>query len=59
MNKFFFLIQILLSFNIAIQIELDENILRFIYDKSIIIMKGMSENKLLCYNTLSNNKTII
>ena len=59
MNKFFFLIHILLSFNIAFQIELNENILGTIYDKSIIIIKGMSENELLCYDTLANNKTVI
>ena len=59
MNKFSFLTYLLLSLTITVQIEMNGNILDIIYDKAIIIIKGMSEQSHVCYDTLANNKTVI
>ena len=41
MNKYLLFICVLLSLNLTFQFELDENIMGTIYDKAIVILKGM------------------
>ena len=59
MNKYLLFICVLLSLKITIQFELAENVIGTIYDKAIVILKGMSENNYSCYDILENNKTLI
>ena len=59
MNKYLLFICVLLSLKITIQFELAENVIGTIYDKAIVILKGMSEKNFSCYNILENNKTLI
>ena len=58
MNKIFLLSYLLFFLTITVEFEVDDNILGTFYDKSIMIIKGMSENY-SCYNMLVDNKTVI
>ena len=59
MNKFSFLTYVLLSLTLTIQVEKNSNFVETLYDKSILIIKGMSEQNYTCYNTFVSNKTEI
>ena len=57
MNKFRFLLCILLLFNISNEIDVEKEIIEAIYDKVILIFKGMSDsNKMECYTNFAFEK---
>ena len=60
MNKFVFFISLVLLVNLSSNLELDKKVYGTIYDKVILLIKGMSDSKEpQCYNTFRDKKDIL
>ena len=60
MNRFVFFISLVLLVNLSSNLELDKKVYGTIYDKVILLIKGMSDSKEpQCYNTFRDKKDIL
>ena len=57
MNQFAFFISLIILFNLSSNLELDRKVYEILYDKAILVIKGMTTSEsYLCYNTCKDNK---
>ena len=57
MNRFAFFISLIILFNLSSNLELDRKVYEILYDKAILVIKGMTTSEsYLCYNTCKDNK---
>ena len=60
MNRFAFFISLILLVNLSSNFEFDKKVYGTIYDKAILLIKGMSDSKeSQCYNTFRDKKDIL
>ena len=60
MNRFAFFISLILLVNLSSNFEFDKKVYGTIYDKAILLIKGMSDSKEpQCYNTFRDKKDIL
>ena len=60
MNRFAFFISLILLVNLSSNFEFDNKVYGTIYDKAILLIKGMSDSKEpQCYNTFRDKKDIL
>ena len=60
MNRFAFFISLILLINLSSNLELDKKVYGTIYDKAILLIKGMTDSKEpQCYNTFRDKKDIL
>ena len=60
MNRFAFFISLIILFNLSSNLDLDKKFYEFLYDKAILIIKGMTIlEDYSCYNTCKDKKDIL
>ena len=57
MNRFAFFISLIILINLSSNLELDKKVYEVIYDKALLVIKGMTTSEsYLCYNICKDNK---